>query len=284
MNTADLKSFHYLENGEISFSMLDTIRTKKKLECGVYNLTYLDYPESRLVLKTNVDGETVKMHEFPDKEKLDNLFKAFFDKKVVTKMAKLGFYHKVGIILYGKEGTGKSTIIKNYYDFIMRNHDAIVFYISSSGGNVSKCWEFISKIRAIQKNPIIVIFEEFDSFLGTNQSNVGMLKTMLDGNLSIDNCMVMASTNNIDSIPAALKNRPSRFKYVLNIEGIQSESDIVILLQNMISDLFTENEIKKFAKDLKGNTLDFIKQFAIDKIMDLETYNHNKAKKIGFVE
>ena len=30
MKTSDLKSFHYLENGDIDFSFFDTIRTEKK--------------------------------------------------------------------------------------------------------------------------------------------------------------------------------------------------------------------------------------------------------------
>jgi hypothetical protein len=63
MNTSDLKSFHYLENGS-TFSILDTIKTSPKLDTGIYNLAWLEYPESKLQLTSNVDGETIKMHEF----------------------------------------------------------------------------------------------------------------------------------------------------------------------------------------------------------------------------
>ena len=31
MTTTDFKSFHYLENGDVSFSMFDTIKSSKKL-------------------------------------------------------------------------------------------------------------------------------------------------------------------------------------------------------------------------------------------------------------
>jgi hypothetical protein len=41
----------------------------------------------------------------------------------------------------------------------------------------------------------------------------------------------------------------------------------------MIGDMFTDSEINSFASDLKGSTLDLIKQFSIDKIMDLSHYN-----------
>jgi hypothetical protein len=41
MNTSDLKSFHYLENGS-TFSILDTIKTSPKLDTGIYNLAWLE--------------------------------------------------------------------------------------------------------------------------------------------------------------------------------------------------------------------------------------------------
>jgi SpoVK/Ycf46/Vps4 family AAA+-type ATPase len=279
MNTSDLKSFHYLENGEIGFSILDTVKTQQKLDAGVYSISYLGYPESRVLLKTSTDKEIVKMHNFSDKEKLENLFKVFFNKSIVKKMKTLGFYHKVGIMLYGKEGTGKSTIIKNYINKIVKDHNGIVFYFTGVDG-LTSCWEFIKKIRAIQDNPIVVVFEEMDMYVVNN--NEGYLKTIFDGNNAIDNLVIFGSTNYIERIPDAIKNRPSRFKYVLNIEGIQSEEEIYVILENMIGDLFSEEELKEFSFTLKGKSLDFIKQFGVDKIMSLETYSHNKKKSIGF--
>ena len=280
-NTVDLKSFHYLENGDISFSILDTIKTEKKLDSGLYTISWLPYPESKVALTVSTDKETVKMHQFPDKEKIENLLDVFFNENVVTKMASLGFYHKVCILLYGKQGTGKSTIVKNYATRIIEDHDGLVFYFNGRD-NISGCWSFLRKIRAIQDNPIVVIFEEIDSFV--SDKNEGPLKIIFDGNESIDNCIIFGTTNYLDRIPTALKDRPSRFKYVLNIEGIQSEEEVFEILHHMIGDLFTAKELKDFSKKLIGNSLDYIKQFAIDKIMCLETYSHNSKGKIGFIK
>lgn len=280
-NTSDLKSFHYLENGEISFSILDTVKTEKKLDSGVYTLEYLGYPEMRVKIDVSKDTETVKSFTFPDKDKLDNLFKVFFENKIVEKVKNLGFYHKVGILLYGKEGTGKSTIIKSYANKVLKEENALVFYFTNNVG-VSKCWEFIRKIRDIQTNPIVVIFEEMDMYtIPTPENPEGYLKTIFDGNNSIDNCIVFGATNYIDKIPAAIKNRPSRFKYVLNIEGIHSEEEILDILTAMIGDISNKTDIKEYAYALRGETLDSIKQFAMDKIMCLESYSGNK-KNMGF--
>jgi SpoVK/Ycf46/Vps4 family AAA+-type ATPase len=280
-NTSDLKSFHYLENGEVSFSILDTVKTEQKLDSGVYTLEYLPYPEMRVKLDVSTDRETIKIYTFPDKDKLDNLFDSFFNKNVIQKVKDLGFYHKVGVLLYGKEGTGKSTILKSYAYKVLENHNGLVFYFTSNQ-YVNKCWEFIKKIRAIQDNPIVVIFEEMDMYVQkTSEVPEGYLKTILDGNNSIDNCIILGATNYIDTIPNAIKDRPSRFKYVLNIEGIHSEEEILDILTPMISDICEKAEIKEYAYMLKGETLDSIKQFAMDKIMCLQSYSKNK-KSMGF--
>lgn len=280
-NTSDFKSFHYLENGEVSFSILDTIKTEQRLDSGVYTLEYLGYPDMRVKIDVSTDRESVKSYTFPDKDKLDNLFESFFNKNVIKKVKELGFYHKVGVLLYGKEGTGKSTIIKSYAYNVLENHNGLVFYFTSNQ-YVNKCWEFIRKIRAIQDNPIVVIFEEMDMYVQkTSEVPEGYLKTILDGNNSIDNCIILGATNYIDSIPKAIKDRPSRFKYVLNIEGIHSEEEILDILTPMISDICEKAEIKEYAYMLKGETLDSIKQFAMDKIMCLQSYSKNK-KTMGF--
>ena len=280
-NTSDFKSFHYLENGEVSFSILDTVKTEQKLDSGVYTLEYLPYPEMRVKLDVSMDKETIKTYSFPDKDKLDNLFDSFFNENVIKKVKELGFYHKVGVLLYGKEGTGKSTIIKSYAYKVLENNNGLVFYFTSNQ-YVNKCWDFIRKIRAIQDNPIVVVFEEMDMYVQkTSEVPEGYLKTILDGNNSIDNCIILGATNYIDSIPKAIKDRPSRFKYVLNIEGIHSEEEILDILTPMISDICEKNEIKEYAYMLKGETLDSIKQFAMDKIMCLQSYSKNK-KTMGF--
>lgn len=283
MTTDDLKSFHYLENGDVSFSMYDTLKSTDKLCPGFYNVS-AEYVAG--VIKTNLridtNNENVRKISFNDIDKIEKLFESFFNKDVIEHMNKSGFNHKTGVLLHGKEGTGKSTVIRYYSNEMIKNNNAIVFYIDLTIYEyISHCWSFIRGVRKIQDNPIIIIFEEIDGMM-REEDNKSFLKKILDGNLSIDNSIFMATTNYIDSIPDAIKNRPSRFKYVLNVDGIYNDEDIFIAMKCMIGHIFNDEDIVIFSREMNGKTIDCIKQFCIDKIMNLQTYDGIKGNKLGF--
>ncbi len=278
--TSDLKSFNYLENGEIQFSNFDTIKTTKELDAGIYRLKWKDHPEYRVELQQHPFTEKPKIFSFPDRKKIENSLNMFFDPNTNKKFKEFGFNRKVGMLLYGLEGTGKSSIIKYYVDGLVNDHGAICFYVYEQFG-IANIWTFIQKVRDIQNSPIVVIFDEIDQLIKGQQNLEGWFKNILDGQLSIDNCIIFGSTNYLENIPAAIKDRPSRFKYCLNIEGIQSSDEIYGIIQPMLIGLLEEEEIKSIAKHLEGSSIDVIKQTCMDKWMDLKN-EYKVKKKIGF--
>jgi SpoVK/Ycf46/Vps4 family AAA+-type ATPase len=279
--TSHFKSFNYLENGEILFSQYATIKSGNKVDAGSYDLSYLNYPESRIIFTVNDTFESSKTHNYPDKEKLEYLFESFFNKDVQDKIEGLGFCHKIGVLLWGKEGTGKSTIMKYYYTKAIHNEDALVFHLNNTM-YLEKCWEFVQNVRKIQDNPIIIVFDEFDKM---SKDNEALLKTIIDGNKSISNCIFFAATNYIDKIPHALKDRPSRFKYSIEIKGMQNYEDVIEIITPILDGVASDEDIQIFAHELQDKTLDYIKQFCFDKIMSIKHYeNSAERKKVGFLE
>lgn len=283
-NTTDLKSFHYLESGRVTFSILDTIKTVKKLDRGLYSLyKSQNYSNPEIVLTQESPTELHKLIKYHFIEKIDNIFEKFFDKKVKEQVKQLNYNHKIGIVLHGKQGTAKSSILKHYYMKAIEEQDAIVIYFSSSY-DLPSLWSFVSDIRKIQDNPIIIFMDEFDEYFKGNSSYEDIWKTIMDGHLSIDNCMFLAATNYIDQIPKTILDRPSRFKYAFEVEGIQDEQLIYEFLIDNLSKLkgeLNEKDLKRIAKESLGKTVDELKEIILDKVMNIEPRKGGNVKRIG---
>lgn len=282
METTNIKTFNYLENGSVDFSILDTIKTTNTLNNGFYNLDAAwNGRENIAVLNVQENIENFNIHEFPSRNRIESLFTSFFNEEVKKYLKKINVLNKTGILFYGKEGTGKSSIIKYYCNKFIVEQDAVVFNCTNSGENLMTCWNFIQSIRKIQDNPIIFIVDEIDGMLNYGKMMETRFKAILDGYLSIDNFICFASTNYIGSIPSALRYRESRFKYTLDIEGIQQSEFIEDIVSSMLNDKTSKEKITEYANHLKGSTLDEIKQFCIDIIFNIDNIP-KKNNKVGF--
>lgn len=281
MNTTDIKTFNYLENGSITFSVLDTIKCSNVLEPGSYIVEYIDsYPDKRLDLSILDLGEVYTPINFHFIPKLETAFSKFFEPRIKEKINSLGYSHKMGVMLYGKQGGSKSSIMNYYADKFIKEQDAVYFYIK--GYYISQCWDFIKQIRKIQDNPIIVCWDECDKFFdGRASGQENTIKPMLDGNLEIDNCIVLMSTNYIDKVPTTILDRPSRVKYKFEVESIDDIDSIRGILTNALSDILSTEQIEEATLDNKGKTIDEIKEYIQDIIMDIKT-DKGKLKTIGF--
>lgn len=279
MNTTDIKTFNYLENGNISFSVLDTIKCSNTLEAGSYTVEWVvEYPKGHLELNVLDLGEIYKPIPFHFIEKLDLAFEKFFEPSIKTKINSLGYAHKLGLLLYGKQGGSKSSIWNYYADNFIKEQNAIYFYVK--GSYISECWSFIKQVRKIQDNPIVICLDECDKFFGQpDQENT--IKPMLDGNLEIDNCLVLMTTNYVEKIPKTLIERPSRIKYKFEVESIENIVAINGILTNALSDIMSKEDLQEASNENKGKTIDEIKEFIQDTIMDLK-FEKSTKKSIGF--
>lgn len=280
-NTTSYKSFHYLEDGSVDFSILSTEFTTKKLNKGVYNLFV------KVVNGNNVAGLEINQDEenfdqeisFAFDDKINEIYNKFFDANIKAMVNKLGYNHKLGILLHGKQGTGKTSMFKKYFKHAVENHNAIIFNITDYG-YLNMLLTFVSKIRKIQTNPIIIFMDEFETIFEYH-SNEATLKTSMDGFSSMDNSMFMLATNYINKVPDSIKKRPSRVKHCIEVQGITDVNVISKFLKSSFDKIELDIDFSNEVEGMKGWTLDELKQWVLDKVMDIEPETH-KSSKIGF--
>ena len=137
--------------------------------------------------------------------------------------------NKRGIILHGKPGGGKTTIGRIICNLVP-NHTVIWITPEILSENNYKA---ISSIKALYKladflSPCIILLEDLDLFSqdrerGGDVMSLGALMNVLDGVNSINNSVTIGTTNRIESIEAALRNRPGRFDRIIEIPPLTDD-------------------------------------------------------------
>jgi mitochondrial chaperone BCS1 len=136
---------------------------------------------------------------------------------------KHGITYKTGILLYGSPGTGKTTTAKAIASYLGFNLHIV---------NLKSYKEEQSLIRKIINIPekSVILFEDIDCLLGNRKEELesetkallGTVLNILDGILSPENVVFVATTNYIDALDNALI-RDGRFDLKINVDLIDKE-------------------------------------------------------------
>lgn len=232
------------------------------------------------------EADLQELHNPYQNKEIDTILSVvngFFKEDIMKKINQLGFIHKLGILLFGKQGTGKTSLIHYIANKLVESNNAIVFFCNNSN-TLASAIVLSAGIREIQENPIIFIADEFERYAKDSESE---MKNFLDGNKSVNNILFLAATNYIEKIPETLKKRPSRFKMVQEIKGISDKNTIASIIRS-VSDkidpsLFTAQEIVDIVRDIDDITIDEIKHICLDKATSTYTKSLIKDRKsVGF--
>lgn len=125
--------------------------------------------------------------------------------------------------------------------------------------------------------------DEFEELVDSKEGygEESLLKKIMDGSSSIDNVFFMMATNYIDKVPESIRRRPSRVKYCIEVTGIVNTEKISRFLKESFDKVNMEVDFSKDLINLKGKTLDELKQYVLDKIMNT-SFEEIKVTKIGF--
>lgn len=135
----------------------------------------------------------------------------FFGKREFYKTNNLP--HKRGILMYGPPGNGKTTFIRHY---MSKNTDKFTILIDSSNIDVGpNIYEFLNK--NLGSHPKVLVFEDVDSIASSSWKRSAFLN-FLDGINSLDNSLIVGTTNYPQRLDSAILKRPSRFDRIYRID------------------------------------------------------------------
>lgn len=151
------------------------------------------------------------------KEVVDDI-NNFLTPEVEARFRRYGFQHRRGILVYGKPGTGKTSLFFQIANKFVA--DGGIVFFNPELPLITQMAKYIRAAKPDQK--ILVILEEFDDLLECGWENT--LLQLLDGGNSLSQIVYLASTNYIENVPKRFKSRPSRFALVTELPPPDAET------------------------------------------------------------
>jgi DNA polymerase III delta prime subunit len=205
-NTRNYCQYNILENGRFT----PGLSTISKLPAGAYHIDW-ENPHGLVFKSRKIKGD-----EFLNLEESlsGNLFKEIteFWKKGST-FKKFGLLHRRGYLLYGPQGSGKSSIISQTAHELAVKENGVTFICDQ----VSLMSDALVSFRNVEPDrPVICVFEDIDDII-ENQSETVLL-ALLDGETQIDKVINIATTNYPEKLEDRIIARPRRFDRVIKVD------------------------------------------------------------------
>ena len=176
------------------------------LPSGHYTYGKPSYPRpARLEPLELLHDSYVRVSELYDGVASD--LRRFLDSEGVYRS--LGFQYRRGFLFYGPPGNGKTSLIRGLIQCELPA-DAVTIFLSSVPTRA-----ILRGLRALPGRLKVFVFEELGTAL--ESSNLDRFLSFLDGEDSIDRCLILATTNYPEKLPGNIVDRPSRFDRLVKV-------------------------------------------------------------------
>lgn len=239
VNQTDYESYLFAKSDEEAKTYLDLIRTnqRKMEEKEIVFIT--DKPKGPFTERKKIN-HSVKREEVvlepKIKEEIFTLIDGFFEENN-NFFKKYNIPYRRGLLLHGKPGNGKTTLVKAIVGSISA---PVIYWQVNEYTNSESINEVFS--RAENLSPVVLVIEDLDSLPDPCRST---FLNKLDGATEANGIFLIGTTNYPERVDSALKNRPGRFDRVYEIELPNKAMRLQYMLQRGYIDFVTLEEIDR---------------------------------------
>lgn len=171
------------------------------------------------------------------KEELRNLVENFLASQEFYLQNRIPW--KRGILLYGKPGNGKTSIIRTIMS--MYNFKPVTIAPGVNDEAVREAFTY-----AEEQSPALLYFEDLDSLLEKNV-DISSFLNLMDGISAKNGLLVVATANDIKKLKSNITDRPSRFDRKFEIP-LPNQEMAYIYLRRWFGNLITVQKCRELAK------------------------------------
>lgn len=186
------------------------------------NLIILDKNDFSIE-KDSIDGIDESAIIFPEKREIFDYVKTWIDSE--NYFVDHGINHKLGILLYGDPGTGKTTFAKVLAT--KYNLDLIKLKLSDLSKLITKneFWDELEDSVVVLEDIDVLVSKRDNSVTSADRENFQALLQLLDGINSCKRTIFLATTNYIDRLDPALI-RDGRFDIKIEMKNFDYDEAV----------------------------------------------------------
>lgn len=175
---------------------------------------------------------------------------------------------KRGILLYGKPGNGKTSIIRTIMSEY--NFKPVTIMAGANDDAVREAFSY-----AEEQSPSLLTFEDLDSLFEKGVDTSTFLNLM-DGISAKNGMLVIATANDVKKLKANITQRPSRFDKKFEIP-LPDQEKSYIYLKRWFGNLITSQKCKELAKYAAKYEFSYayLKELYISSMFEALSHNRN---------
>ena len=184
--------------------------TARCLPAGAYGCSLNQYGDVQLMFR---DLQVDDLIDFADSlpARILHEIENFWD--LGERFQKHGYLHRRGYLLYGPQGSGKSSVVHQVVHRIIKGGHVAVF--CEHPGFLTRAMEVFRKIEP--DRPVVCLFEDIDAIIEIHGDSE--LLQWLDGSHQINKVINIATTNYPERLDRRIVSRPRRFDRIIKIEA-----------------------------------------------------------------